>query len=403
MANYKILWLLVVFIVANNQVNTEGTATTEYGDLVTILSIDGGGIRGIIPAVILQYLEAELQKKDENARISDYFDVIAGSSTGGIIASMLATPHPYHKTRPLFAAPQILNFYKNLGPRIFNQTRPWNMLFTHGPKYDGKDLHHFLRLAFNQTQLSQTLTNVVIPTYDLKLSHPTIFSSFQEKYSDVLLSDICIGTTATPTYFPAHHFKNNGRDFNLIDGIFTANHPALLAISEVRQAQKNNLELFGSKKSSDIKFLVLSLGTGKSESSDKYDAETTNKWSGLEWSSPVLQITLYDSPVYITDYYLATTVDIDQDKYLRIQEYELDEWVASVDNCTRENLDDLERVGKKLLEKPVLRVNAEKFLPEKIGEATNGEALQRFAEILYKERQHRLAKKSQKMTGRFTS
>ncbi|KAK4269906.1 hypothetical protein QN277_023003 [Acacia crassicarpa] len=135
--------------------------------------------KGLYLQLFYNILRLNFSLKDEKARISDYFDVIAGSSTGGIIASMLATPHPYHKTRPLFTAPQILNFYKHLGPSIFNQTRPWSMLFTQGPKYDGKELRYFLRLAFNQTRLSQTLTNVVIPTYDLKLSHPTIFSSFQ--------------------------------------------------------------------------------------------------------------------------------------------------------------------------------------------------------------------------------
>ncbi|XP_028808756.1 patatin-like protein 2 [Neltuma alba] len=400
MTDYKIL--LVLFIMVNEAMgglNTDLTAT-ECGNLITILSIDGGGIRGIVPSVILQYLEAELQKRDGNGRISDYFDVIAGSSTGGLIASMLTAPHPFHKNRPLFTAPQILHFYKQFAPLIFNQTRPWNMYFTHGPKYDGKGLRHLIRSKLNQTRLNQTLTNVVIPTYDLKLSHPTIFSSFQ--YSDVLLSDICIGTSATPTYFPAHHFKNNGREFNLIDGIFMANHPALIAISEVKHAQEKKAELFGAKKS-DRKFLVLSLGTGKSESSNKYDAETTENWTGYEGLRPVLQISIFDSPTYMTDYYLASTLQtvIDQEKYLRIQEYELDEGMSSVDNCTRENLDNLERVGKKLLEKPVLRVNEETFELEKTGQATNVEALQRLAEILDEERKHRLAKKSQKMIERF--
>ncbi|XP_028808749.1 patatin-like protein 2 [Neltuma alba] len=86
---------------------------------VTILSIDGGGVRGLIPAILLQFLETELQKYEKNARIVDYFDVIAGTSTGGLVATMLTAPHPNHKTRPLFTASQVVEFYKTKSPEIF--------------------------------------------------------------------------------------------------------------------------------------------------------------------------------------------------------------------------------------------------------------------------------------------
>ncbi|KAF8377522.1 hypothetical protein HHK36_030904 [Tetracentron sinense] len=74
-----------------------------YGNLITILSIDGGGIRGIIPGTILAYLESQLQELDgEDARLADYFDVIAGTSTGGLLTAMLTAPDD--NNRPLFAA-----------------------------------------------------------------------------------------------------------------------------------------------------------------------------------------------------------------------------------------------------------------------------------------------------------
>jgi len=93
-----------------------------YGNLVTILSIDGGGIRGIIPAVVLTFLESELQKLDgEEARLADYFDVVAGTSTGGLVTSMLVAPN--NTNRPLFAAKDIQAFYMNHAPKIFPQQR----------------------------------------------------------------------------------------------------------------------------------------------------------------------------------------------------------------------------------------------------------------------------------------
>jgi patatin-like phospholipase/acyl hydrolase len=91
-----------------------------YGNLVTILSIDGGGIRGIIPATILEFLESQLQELDgESARLAYYFDVITGTSTGGLVTAMLTAPND--KQCPLFAAKDIKPFYLEHCPKIFPQ------------------------------------------------------------------------------------------------------------------------------------------------------------------------------------------------------------------------------------------------------------------------------------------
>jgi len=101
------------------------------GKLITILSIDGGGIRGLIPATIIAYLEAKLQELDgPDARIADYFDVIAGTSTGALLTSMLAAPD--ENNRPLFAAKDLNTFYLDNGPNIFPQKKYRNaVLFIH--------------------------------------------------------------------------------------------------------------------------------------------------------------------------------------------------------------------------------------------------------------------------------
>ncbi|KAK7847944.1 patatin-like protein 2, partial [Quercus suber] len=153
------------------------------GNLITVLSIDGGGIRGVIPGTILSFLESELQKLDgEDARIADYFDVISGTSTGGLVTAMLAAPN--ENNRPVFAAKDIKDFYLNHCPRIFPQnscpvlphlTKIIKALA--GPKYDGKYLHNLVKEKLGHTKLEKTLTNVVIPTFDIKRLQPTIFSS----------------------------------------------------------------------------------------------------------------------------------------------------------------------------------------------------------------------------------
>ncbi|VAI80766.1 unnamed protein product [Triticum turgidum subsp. durum] len=89
------------------------------GRMITVLSIDGGGVRGIIPGTILAFLEQKLQEIDgsPDARIADYFDVVAGTSTGGLVATMLTAPNT--QRRPLYAAKDINKFYLEHCPNIF--------------------------------------------------------------------------------------------------------------------------------------------------------------------------------------------------------------------------------------------------------------------------------------------
>ncbi|KAK2637911.1 hypothetical protein Ddye_025706 [Dipteronia dyeriana] len=90
----------------------------KNGQFITILSIDGGGVRGIIPGTVLAFLESELQNLDcDYVRIADYFDYIAGTSTGGLITAMLTTPD--YQNRPLLAAKDIKNFYFEESLKIF--------------------------------------------------------------------------------------------------------------------------------------------------------------------------------------------------------------------------------------------------------------------------------------------
>ncbi|KAG5623976.1 hypothetical protein H5410_009194 [Solanum commersonii] len=228
------------------------------GNLITILTIDGGGIRGIIPGVILAYLESQLQELDgEIARIADYFDVIAGTSTGGLVTAMLAAPNK--DKRPLYAAKDITPFYIEHSPKIFPQI---SGLFAgainltkmiNGPKYDGKYLHALIKRLLGGTRLHDTLTAVVIPTFDIKTLQPVIFSSYEANSKpdlDAELADICISTSAAPTFLPAYCFKtqdaqNKDREFNLIDGGVAANNPTLIAIGEVtKQTLMKHEDLF---------------------------------------------------------------------------------------------------------------------------------------------------------------
>src|SRR5512136_361904 len=93
-------------------------------EFIRILSIDGGGIRGIIPGQILALLEDKLQKRTGNpeARIADFFDFIAGTSTGGILTCIYLCPDPQNPARPRFTAQEAVEFYLQRGKKIFSRT-----------------------------------------------------------------------------------------------------------------------------------------------------------------------------------------------------------------------------------------------------------------------------------------
>ncbi|XP_030545357.2 patatin-like protein 2 isoform X2 [Rhodamnia argentea] len=381
-----------------------------YGNIITVLSIDGGGVRGIIPATILAFLESELQELDgEDARLADYFDVIAGTSTGGLVTAMLTAPN--EEDRPLFAAKDIQSFYLEHSPKIFPQKRgTWGrarklVKSLRGPKYDAEYLRGLIRQKLGETRFHDTLAHVVIPTFDIERLQPTIFSSYEVSKSpspDARLSDICIGTSATPTYLPAHYFstrdiQGHTREFHLIDGGVAANNPALVAISQVtKQIFDANPDFFPIGATDCGRFLVISIGTGSPKIEQKYNAKMAAKWGTLGWllhggSVPLVDVFTMASADMV-DFHISAVFQAlhSEENYLRIQEDTLTGKDSSVDIATKENLEKLVHIGGRLLKKPVSRVNLETGLSEPITKGTiNADALKRFARKLSEERRLR--------------
>ncbi|KAL5982421.1 Proteolipid protein 2 [Asimina triloba] len=367
-----------------------------FGNLVTILSIDGGGIRGLIPATVLTFLESQLQELDgEDARLADYFDVMTGTSTGGLITAMLTAPD--ENNHPLFTAKGVREFYLQHGPKIFPQNGCPAARFIKaiaGPRYDGKYLHNICREKLGKTLLHQTLTNIVVPTFDIKNLQPTIFSNYEVKSTpslDAELADICIATSAAPTYLPAHHFKTtdphgNVKEFHLIDGGVAANNPTLVAMGEVtKQVFAQNPDFFPIKPMDYGRFLVISIGTGASSKRDgNYTAGQARKWGVLGWllsggSTPLIDV-FTQASADIVDIHISVVFQAlhSESNYLRIQDDTLSGTVTSLDVATKENLEDLVKIGERLLKKPVSRVNLENGIFEAVPNyGTNEQVLTR--------------------------
>ncbi|KAK6160757.1 hypothetical protein DH2020_004138 [Rehmannia glutinosa] len=352
----------------------------KKGSLVTVLSIDGGGVRGIIPATILAFLESKLQELDgPNSRLADYFDIVAGTSTGGLLATMIAAPN--QEDRPLYAAKEIVDFYLEHCPSLFPGCK---------------------ELLCDLT-IKDALTNLVIPAFDIKHLQPVIFTTKDAKentYRNAKLSDICIGTSAAPTFLPAHYFETkdeqgNVTTYDLIDGGVAANNP--VAISHISSGiLAGDSEYVPMEPLDGNKMLVLSLGTGIAKQDEKYNAEAAAKWGLFGWvykkgDTPLLDV-FGDASSDMVDIHVSTFFQSLHTKknYLRIQDDTLCGDESSLDIATLENLQALVEVAKQRIKKPMSRVNLETGQFEEVeGEGTNEEALIRFAKLLSEERKLR--------------
>ncbi|CAI9752834.1 unnamed protein product [Fraxinus pennsylvanica] len=379
------------------------------GRMVTVLSLDGGGIRGIIPGTFLAFLEAKLQELDgPNARIADYFDVVAGTSTGGLITTMLTTPG--EDNRPLYAAKNITSFYLEHGPKIFPEKSRNNFFSTitnvlGGPKYDGEYLKSLIQELVGNLTLNETLTNVVIPAFDIKRLQPIIFTTKGAKADvskNAQLSDVCLGTSAAPTFFPPHYFETTDaqgkiKTHDLVDGGVAANNPTLVAITHIsKEILLGNFELVDMEPMNTSRMLVLSLGSGMARLEEKYNVKDATDWGLLGWvynngATPLLDI-YGDASSDMVDIHVSTLFQSlrNEKNYLRIQEDALSGDASSLDIATTKNMQTLVQIGDSLLKKPISRVNLETGRPEPVqGEGTNEEALTRFAKLLSDERKFR--------------
>ncbi|KAL6654176.1 hypothetical protein ACP70R_007641 [Stipagrostis hirtigluma subsp. patula] len=381
------------------------------GKLITVLSIDGGGIRGLIPATIIACLETKLQELDgPDARIADYFDVIAGTSTGALITAMLAAPD--EKNRPLFAAKDVTQFYLENGPKIFPQrkvgflTPVVNLLGNmRGPKYDGVFLHDKIKSLTRDVKIADTVTNIIVPAFDVKYLQPVIFSTYEAKnnpHKNAHLSDICISTSAAPTYFPAHFFVTHNdegkpREFHLVDGGVAANNPTMVAMSMLtKEVLRENPDFNPGKPTEYRNYLIISIGTGSAKQAERYTAPQCAKWGLIQWLynggfTPIIDIFSHASSDMV-DIHAAVLFEAlhCEKNYLRIQDDTLTGHTSSVDIATTENMEELIGIGKKLLKKKMARVNIDTGVYEPIsGEVTNEMELERFAKMLSDERKLR--------------
>lgn len=261
---------------------------------IRILSIDGGGIRGILPAIILAQIEKHIRNLTgrPDAKLGEYVDFIAGTSTGGIIASALLIPDHKYYQKPLYAAADLLGFYEKDGPNIFKRTLLHKVKSLGGlreQKYSNKPLKQALFKQFGAHKLSTLVKPCLIPAYDIAQRKARFFGSHKALNNwgeDFDVSDVALATASAPTYFePALISSLSGFKHALIDGGVFANNPAMCAYAECRKLEfpDHNI-IYPTAKD----MLLISIGTGSVHQS--YSYKRARRWGAVKWVRPVVDI-----------------------------------------------------------------------------------------------------------------
>lgn len=331
---------------------------------VRILSLDGGGIRGVIPATVIKYVEEYLQKKVPGTTISDHFDFIAGTSTGGILTSIYLTPQASDKTKAKFSAADALDFYVKEGYTIFNASKNSNLKRLWGLRnataFSPQNLENLLQEKFGDLKLSELMKPCLITTYNMNSKSSFFFTSTEDSTKrEYYVRDVLRSTSAAPTYFPpakikniaAQKLKGLGSDnmINIDGGVF-ANNPTMCAYAEVRNT---NFSDRGNNEPSASSMYILSIGTGGGGFELK-GKEKSNTWNLLKWAKSIPEI-MMDGSVDTVAFQMNEiyqTLDLDSlGTYMRIDTPQNDrKYSSDMSNASSENINSLLKAGEKTLE-----------------------------------------------------
>ena len=306
-----------------------------------ILCLDGGGIRGIMPARILQKVEERL-----GGPLKDHFDLIAGTSTGSILAVGIG----------LGKSPEeMLNLYLEKGLQIFPYQSLFSLkrlpiIFKYGlsaPKFSHEGLMGVLQEQFGEKKFSDITPDpnklmdslkILVPSYDTIGRNAVIFKSWHHDrwYSKVPLWEICLSSASAPTYFPAHRIKHDGRVYSLIDGGVCAQNPSACAVAQAIRL----LRQYSNKSIGDFidQIKVISIGTGDPTSPISW--EKIQSWGRLQWVLGIIDV-LMDAPSdihrYVSEQIIGEMENDSDPHYIRLQ-LPLKKKLLAMDDARQENL-----------------------------------------------------------------
>lgn len=314
---------------------------TDAAPGMRILSIDGGGMLGIMTTVYLAELEREL-----GGDLRDHFDIIAGTSTGSILAAAVAMG---------LKADAIQELYWNRGSHIFKKSVLdfFGRTFTEGvsrPEYNEENLGEELQRQFTdggeEVRFGDLKPLVMITAYETHCRQAKVFKNDRDKYKDLPVWELVKASSSAPTYFAPHPLTIPGdvepgvcsrEDKCLVDGGVFANNPSACAVAEALRINNQRPE---EERFNTSDFVVASFGNGRHTRSLPYDS--VKEWGKSEWIIPLISVMMDGDQDTAT--YIAKQI-VGEQQFFRF-DTRLDRGMDDMDNATKTNLSQLLSVAR---------------------------------------------------------
>lgn len=300
-----------------------------------ILAIDGGGIKGLYSAIILSQFE------DVFGPIHDHFNLICGTSTGGIIALALASG---------IRASEIVQFYSEEGPKIFPYHKKWvlnlhfakSLIFT--SKYSDVILKSALENVFGDKNIGDCKTNVLIPSFNITTGEPYVFKSDHvpalTRDKCRLLTEVALATSAAPTYFPINELNTQKGTEQFVDGGVWANNPSLLGITEYLTHYKDDNRYDN--------YALLSISSLNEKVRFPEPAKVKKRMSFLGWGQNLFSL-MIDAQSGATHNFINYLLrSSNNGKYLRIPSAELtaaEKYFIALDRASKNSIEIMKQKG----------------------------------------------------------
>jgi patatin-like phospholipase/acyl hydrolase len=300
---------------------------------IVVLCIDGGGVRGLIPAIVIEGMEKELGKP-----ITKVTDLVAGTSAGSIIAATLNIPNAAGEQ--MYSATEVVGLANGVIKQIFHNSAGRSIRTLGGltgSKYSAKPLETFLDKYFGNLKVSQTVKPVLLTSVDLQTNDIFNFSTRLGKawpsMFNLFVKDGVRASTAAPTFFkPVDLTLASGYKLVLADGGLVAMSPELLALAEARTLFPNQ------------RYIVISLSTGRYTGKSTIKAKGMSSGSLPQMLKPLITTTL-ESQLNLSNELMRTQHDVE---YYRIDAAVTKEGSA-MDDVSDKNLQNLRNVAANVI------------------------------------------------------